>query len=309
MGKKVVWAVKKMCRVLWDGKSPLLLGYSGGPDSKALLYALLEAGCHTLQVAHVDHGWREESRQESEALCLEVQKLGIPFYSTRLQEVPLRNREEAARVERFKFFRTVAPFGCQAIVLAHRAEDVAETVLKRLLEGAHLPFLGGMEEVSLQQEGPPLWRPLLSVKREEILSFLKKRSLPFFQDPTNLDPAYLRGRMRQTLFPTLREGFGKNFFDNLLLLSERAFSLRAYLERRIDKVVAQRESCGYSVDLKDLDPFEARYWIQKKSKEYGMRVSRDLLDQVVSAIFSRKTKAFLPYFQVRKGVLVLLIII
>ena len=74
-GEIIYGMLKRVAQFLgahWDGASPLLLGYSGGPDSKALLYALLEVGCNALQVAHVDHGWREESRGEAEAIRSEI---------------------------------------------------------------------------------------------------------------------------------------------------------------------------------------------------------------------------------------------
>ena len=62
---------------------PILIGYSGGCDSKALLYLSLECSLlfkFPLYVAHIDHGWREESKQQAKALQKEVEELGLPFY-------------------------------------------------------------------------------------------------------------------------------------------------------------------------------------------------------------------------------------
>src|SRR5579862_4351474 len=113
----------------WDGVSPLLLGYSGGPDSKALLYALLEAGCRSsLHLAHVDHGWRSESGEEAAELEKEARGLGLPFHMTRLNLAA--NKEAASREARLKFFQALfAKIPFQALLLAHQAGDAAETAL------------------------------------------------------------------------------------------------------------------------------------------------------------------------------------
>ena len=226
----------------------------------------------------------------------------MKFHTIRLQEVPLCNREDSARKARLAFFQKVAKNGMQAVLLAHQAEDLAETVLKRVLEGAHLPFIGGMREIVVQEEGPPIWRPFLSVRKEKILMFLQKRSLSFFQDATNLEPTYLRGRMRSSLFPDLEKTFGKEFVKNLLLLSERTFEFKEYLDRKTITIQEEKEEGECTAYLAGLEPIEARYWIQKKGKEMGFSLSRDLLEQILSAIFARKSRRFFPpRFLVNRG--------
>ena len=183
--------VKRMIGANWDGKSPVLLGYSGGPDSKALLYALLDCKA-PIHIAHVDHGWRESSRKEALELKAEAESLNLPFHTIRLESCETRNLEAHARDQRLAFFQSLfekIPF--QALLLAHQRDDLAETALKRIFEGAHLPFLGGMSSIS-QYEGMPIWRPLLATPRDEILRFLNERKLRAIDDPTNRDPKFLR---------------------------------------------------------------------------------------------------------------------
>jgi tRNA(Ile)-lysidine synthase len=217
-----------------------LLGYSGGPDSKALLYALLECDVKP-HLAHVDHGWREESEEEAEMLRKEAVELGCPFFSVRLNNV--EKSEDAARRARLSyFFSHFAPY--EALLLAHQADDLAETVLKRILEGAHLPNLGGMQPVSSQHE-LTIWRPLLYVRRSEIIEFLEERGLHPLLDSSNLDTAYLRARMRLEIFPFLNEKFGKETTENLALLSERATELKDYLDRQIASVPIHKGPWGH----------------------------------------------------------------
>lgn len=275
----------------WDGQTPLLLGYSGGPDSKALLYALLEVGCRALHLAHVDHGWRLESEREAALLREESAHLGLPFHSIRLHNV---HGEAAAREARFAFFRSLPGF--QALLLAHQADDLAETVLKRVLEGAHLSLLGGIEPISTQQ-GLTIWRPLLSVRRKELLAFLQERRLVPIDDPTNRDPAYLRARMRTEILPMLAERFGKEIADNLSLLSQRSSELKAYLDKQISELKGNHGPWGIYYDLSHLERIEARHFLKTKTS-----LSRELLESILDAIFAQKPNCrFSPELIVDRG--------
>lgn len=252
--------VQKFIREHWDGKSPLLLGLSGGPDSRALLFALLktEARSH-LHVAHIDHGWREESANEAFLLSVEAARLGVPFHSIRLGQKPTQNWEEAGRIARLGFFRSLFnQFPFQALLLAHHADDVAETVLKRLFEGANISNLGGMAPVGAI-DGMAVWRPLIGLKKQEILGW----GYGGFEDVTNKDPRFLRGRLRENIIPHLSRQFGKEISSNLALLSQRSFELREYLDRKTDHVEIIQGPWGSAVDIKDLEQIEAHHVLAK----------------------------------------------
>lgn len=260
----------------WDRKKPLLLGYSGGPDSKALLYSLLE--CDVVpHLAHVDHGWREESRDEAQLLSEEAAKLGCPFFSIRLELK--EKKEDEARQARLAFFATLFP-QYEALLLAHQADDLAETVLKRILEGAHLAHLSGMQSVS-SQYGMTIWRPLLPIRKNEIVQFLAERRLQPIIDPSNFDPVYLRSRMRGEIFPFLNECFGKETTENLVLLSQRAQELKGYLDRQIERVVIQKGPWGVFAYLNGLETVEQRHLLQKIGREESLVLSRDVLETLL----------------------------
>ncbi len=276
--------VKEFLRSHWDGRSPLLLGYSGGPDSKALLYSLLDAGCSSLHVAHVDHAWREESQEEADSIRKEIESLELPFYTVRLS-LPMRNNlEDRFRKERFSFFKSLfqkIPF--QALLLGHQADDRAETVLKRFFEGAHLSFLGGMQDISTM-EGLFVWRPLLKVKKKEIFAFLQKRSLVAFLDPTNQDAAYLRARLRMETLPFLTRSFGKSLVDNLALFSDRVYELQKYLDEKVANHPIQKGDWGWAVYLYGLPKVEMRHLLQRRASEEGLVLPRTVLEPVLDWI-------------------------
>lgn len=250
-----------------------MLGYSGGPDSKALLYALKKTEV-PLHVAHVDHGWRKESGEEADALEQEVAELGLPFYRTRLEGC---DTEETARAGRLQFFAGLfqaTPF--QALLLAHQADDWAETALKRVLEGAHLPFLGGMDEVG-HLYGMPIWRPFLKISKQALELYLQKLGLTALQDPTNADPAYLRSRMRVEIFPFLERSLGKRVVGNLRLLAERAAELKKFLDKRVE---------GKELDELE-ERIERRHLLQSQAKEQGIVLRRDRLEAILDAMDSK----------------------
>jgi tRNA(Ile)-lysidine synthase len=211
----------------WDKKSPLLLGLSGGPDSLSLYYLLLESRIPFV-AAHVNHGWRKESDDEALQLKDLCKGHGVVFLEEKVTDSAGSNREERAREARFAFFKKHS-HSFQALVLGHQADEQAETVLKRIFEGASLPQLAAMREVTLK-EGVTIWRPLLRVRKREILDWLKAKEVTPFYDRTNDDPRFLRARQRHILFPFLSEHFGKEVTPSLSRLSTFAGELQDFLQ-------------------------------------------------------------------------------
>ena len=236
----------------------VVAGLSGGPDSVAMLDALLAfAPLRGWRVvaAHLDHGLRPGSKDDA-AFCREMcARLGV-----RLREgsadVAARARrdgggvEEAAREERYAFLRGVKEEEEAAtIAVAHTRDDQAETLLLRLLRGAGRRGLGAMRERSGDR-----WRPLLAVSRAEVLDHLRARELPWREDPTNADPSFVRNRVRAELLPYLESRFNPSAREALAraagllaeeddLLSELADELWARVVRRdAESVLLERET-------------------------------------------------------------------
>lgn len=191
----------------------VVVGLSGGPDSVFLLYALHTLRARmgfTLRAVHVHHGIRgaEADRDEafSEKLCA---KLDIPFQAVHVAAPAYAAQhglslEEAARILRYEALEAARQQLGQAtaawIAVAHHLDDQAETVLHNLVRGAGLRGLAGMEN-----RRNHVIRPLLSIKREDILKWLKQYDIPYVTDSTNADPHYTRNRIRSTVLPELRE--------------------------------------------------------------------------------------------------------
>ncbi len=210
----------------------LILGLSGGVDSLCLFY-LLRENCSfysTLHIAHVDHGWRKESAAEAATLEELARRHGLPFHLHVIDKRRLKgNLEDACRNERMRFFLDLAKhFKAQAIVLGHHADDQAETVLKRLLEGSSCMSAYGMRS-AVQREGVPIWRPLLQSPKSDIVSAMAEHGRKWIEDPTNDDQNFLRARMRRSLIPLLSEEFGKNILSPLCRIGSELEEIADYL--------------------------------------------------------------------------------
>ena len=239
-------------RTYHSGK-PLLLGFSGGHDSRVLLELLIESRKKrpfTLLVAHVDHGWREESRLEAFELKEMVERRGLPFFLHTLKKPEdKRNLEDLCREERYAFFQRIyRENDCGALLLGHHADDQAETVLKRLFEGAHFTAFGAMQCVGAFR-GMSVWRPLLEWARQDILAYLREKGLEALDDRTNADPAFLRARMRSGLVPDLEAAFGKNFRGNMTDLAETFQEIGSYFLEKSRPYLATKEVFDGGVSL------------------------------------------------------------
>src|SRR3712207_485138 len=179
---------------------PLAL-VSGGPDSVALLRALVELGGEPV-VLHVDHGLRDaESREDAEFVRELCGRLGVrcEVRVLRLEEGP--NLQERAREERYRIANEVANgLGLREIAAGHTADDVAETVLMNLARGTGLRGLAGIPPVRGR-----LIRPLIERTRREVLEYLRGLDQPYRTDPTNLTGKYARNRVRLEVLPVLEE--------------------------------------------------------------------------------------------------------
>ena len=194
-----------------DVGSTVVAGISGGPDSIALMHLLHKLApemSFSLIVAHVDHGLREESKEEAEFVRGAASNLGLEIKVTRVDVQDLAagqdiSMEEAGRRARYSFFEEVRrAVGGSVIATAHHRDDALETFFLRIFRGSSITGLRGI----LPVRGNVI-RPLIRATREEILDFLHEEKIPFLVDPTNLASETDRNFIRNRLFPVIRDRF------------------------------------------------------------------------------------------------------
>lgn len=190
---------------------PILVGVSGGADSLALMFGFETLG-YSLRIAHLDHGLREDSKEDADyiqELCL---SRGLPFVHERIDvgmvaESTGQSIEEAARNVRYQFlFEQARTANAQAVAVGHHADDQVETVLMHFLRGSALPGLTGMafrDHFPIWDDRIPLVRPLLGIWRKEIDAYLESLGFSPRIDYTNQDVTYFRNKLRHVLIPQL----------------------------------------------------------------------------------------------------------
>jgi tRNA(Ile)-lysidine synthase len=184
----------------------VLVAVSGGPDSTALLHGLVKIAARigiTIEAATIDHGMRSESAAEADTVVERCRALGVPCERVAVDVRAARGRhvswQDAARRARLGALEAVAARrGCARVALGHIADDQAETVLFRIVRGTGVAGLAG-----IPYRRGSFVRPLLDVRRSEVLRYLRRRRLPFIEDPSNADPRFARARVRHAWMPPL----------------------------------------------------------------------------------------------------------
>ena len=182
------------------------VGVSGGADSVALLSLLRGRPDLSLHVVHLDHETRGQASTADALFVAELSaKWGLACTVARWRDVEaevapdVKNPSARFRAGRRVLFRRVAAaHDLQGVVLAHHADDQAETVLLRLIERSGPMGLGGMAQRSVGG-GIVVLRPLLRVRRDALREYLRSQSQSWREDESNASDEYLRNRLRRLL--------------------------------------------------------------------------------------------------------------
>jgi tRNA(Ile)-lysidine synthase len=185
------------------------VGVSGGGDSVALIELLRHRGDLRLHVVHLDHETRgSESAADAHFVADLASRWGLACTVARRSEIepaltaagrlPVNRsaRFRAARLELFR--RAIAEHQLAGVILAHHADDQAETVLQRLLRGSGAAGLVGMTPRT-RVGGVTILRPLLNVRREALRGLLRSRGIAWREDASNASPLQQRNRVRAVL--------------------------------------------------------------------------------------------------------------
>ncbi len=211
----------------FPGQVPhLVVGYSGGRDSLALLLVFRELdrlGACRVTAAHVDHQLRPDSAEAAERALKVAGDLGVPCVLRAAPESlrkahPGQSVEDIARRFRYQqLTRVVEEAGADAIAVAHHRGDQVETVLLHILRGAGLAGLRGMLPdsrlaVTWVQKlgfGPStrvrIVRPFLHEPPEALAELVAASGQPVIEDPTNAEPDFARNRVRHELLPLIED--------------------------------------------------------------------------------------------------------
>jgi len=233
----------------FDRGDTIIVGTSGGPDSTALTYILhklqYEIGFH-LHIAHFNHQIHRQANKDQEFVEHLARHLNVPCTTKNWKpsEKPIKGSlEDAARQQRFKFFRQLSKkINAKSVVLAHTKDDLAETILMRIIRGTGLQGLCGILPIR-EMNGICYIRPLLNIPKNDILAFLKKNRISFRTDPTNAQKEFFRNKVRLELIPLLTKNYNQNITDLLTNLANTMNIDFACLDEQARKLFLNLAKC------------------------------------------------------------------
>ena len=290
--------------------STVLIAFSGGPDSTALLLMLCELRNELdfkLAAAHFNHCIRKNSSDMDEEFCRRTsEKLGVPFYSKREDVISFGARtgasiETAARLLRYRFlYDTAKSIGASSIATAHHAEDNAESILMHIIRGTGLAGLCGIRPRSERDIIPltgstcdgvelmddysqnidvskkiAIIRPLLEFEKKELLEYLDIKGMDYCVDETNSITGSSRNILRLKVIPEIAGSINTNAVKNILRLGEIASEDDGYLSELAFRALDEaRNENGY--DAKKLNALPLP--IKKRAIRLALLESNALID-------------------------------
>ena len=210
------------------------------------MHALKTSGPGRLVAGHVNHGLRgEESEADAQFVRELCQRFGVPCEVVRAGIDPQMPEaadglETAARTIRYQALQQMAAHcGARYVVTAHTADDQAETILHRILRGTGIHGLAGIPRARTLGPGCTLIRPLLGLRRAELVRYLADVGQPSQSDSSNADPRFTRNRLRHQLLPLLASQFNSGVVEALLRLGTLAGEAQEAIDRRVQELTAQ----------------------------------------------------------------------
>ena len=242
-----------------DGEN-IVIGFSGGPDSVLLLYALNELRKeygYNLLAVHINHQLRGEEAVKDEEFSKDFSNsLGVKCISFHMDVNGYAKEhkisvEDAGRRIRYEKFHEVLEeeFGKGVIAVGHHKNDDAETILINLIRGA-----GGAGLSGISSKSNNIVRPLIDITKGEILEFLKENKIPYVEDKTNFENDYLRNKIRNVIIPYIENEINENFIDSLTRSSKIIESNEDFLEDYVSNLnLISHERNYYKLNCKDFE--------------------------------------------------------
>ncbi|AEH51988.1 tRNA lysidine(34) synthetase TilS [Pseudothermotoga thermarum] len=273
--------------------SKVLVALSGGMDSVCLLSVLLNIRQKIgfeIAAAHLNHMIRPTAARDEEFVKQLCKEFNVELYVEKFDVLAFCKQEkvgieEGARIVRYQFLEKVRKkSSSDLIALAHNLNDLVETMVHRVVRGTGLTGLVCMKS----KDGAKI-RPLLYTTREEIESYVHRKSLPYVEDETNYDLTYTRNYIRHKVIPLLKQ-MNPNLENTLKQLHFSSILLEKHVTRILEnaKVVKLTDRMVFSIE--GCDEFEIVEILKYCAESFGVclafRQIEDFLKSIGKTSFS-----------------------
>ena len=295
-------------------RGPWAVALSGGADSLGLLlllWAHWPERRRQLVALHFNHRLRGRAADADERFCRKVcAALGLRSSFGCWRRVRRDSSEEEARVARFAFFnRALRRAGARALWLGHHQNDIAETMLMRLARGSGSAGLSAPRPMQRMGDRVHL-RPLLPLKKAEIVAALRAAGVPWREDRTNTSGGFFRNRVRRHVVPAWQKAAGRDAVAGAALARELLEEDDQALEAWLDALRPFRS--GRTLDVASLAGRPRalirralRRWLaaQPRAGELSRQGFEDLLAAVTTGRPARRSLGRNGFAVIRGGLL------
>ena len=250
-----------------------LLAFSGGVDSTALFFLLLNSKT-PFDLAIVNYNIRDQSKDEVEYASFLAKKYDKKIFVKDVKLENSSNFEKTARDIRYSFFEDIIKQNSYEILItAHQLNDKLEWFLMQFSLGAGLVELLGMSEIE-EKKNYKVFRPLLNISKIELENFLDKNSIKYFIDKSNFDEKYRRNYFRHNFSDKFLNEFKNGVIHSFNFLENDLNSLNIKINP-----IKSIEELEIFENLKD-DNLNLRI-IDKSLKKRGILISQKQRDEII----------------------------
>ena len=266
-------------------KNILLVAVSGGPDSLALT-ALSKAysqnnKCKIYYVL-IDHNIRKESTKEALSVKKLLKKHNITLNILKNKKIINKNIQSQAREVRYDLLATYCRKNkIKTILTAHNLEDQVETFFIRLSRGSGLHGLSSMKQLNKIKHNIFLYRPLLDIKKNQLIKITKAVFGKYHKDPSNNNMKYLRTRIRKLKIILEKSGISyEQIFRSINNLGSSRDTLDLYFDGAYSSTVKKKNNQTKIIIKK----------FNELNKEMKMRVFSKSIKEFTKSYYSPRSK-------------------
>ena len=202
----------------------------------ALLHYLINNYKDKIIVAHINHNVRKQSNTEELFLSNYCKDNNITFECMKITEYKENNFENEARKKRYKFYKEIlTKYNSSYLFLAHHADDLMETIIMKIIRGSNINGYAGIKKISYQ-DNYYIVRPFLDYTKQDILEYIKKYNITYYDDYTNNDITYTRNRIRHNIIPLLKKE-DINIHKKFIKYSNTLNEYNDYINYEIDNII------------------------------------------------------------------------
>ncbi len=264
-------------------KDNVLVCVSGGPDSVAMFYILKDLG-YKIKTCHYNHKLRGKESEKDEVFVKNICRLyNINCLVRKNKTKTLKYSEDTLREKRYNFFlKTAKKQNCNTVATGHTFDDQVETVFLRLIRGTGISGLAGIPPVR-QESGIRIVRPLIEIKRKQVIDFLTSNKYEYRIDKTNLESNFLRNKVRNIILPFIEKQVKTDIKKNIFYLSCIARNENNFIDTVAKKLLRRISPQGVKIPTLRMDLKKLR------------KINPAILGRIIRIIFKEKFQLTLNF--------------